>query len=48
MKGYLSEYDDSWFKQLELENNIEKLFEKFKDIIDKKICIESDNKKYSR
>ena len=41
-EGISSEYDDSWFKQLELENNIEKLFEKFKDIIDKKICIESD------
>lgn len=41
-EGISSEYDESWFKQLELENNIEKLFEKFKDVIDKKISIESE------
>ena len=37
IEGISSDYDDDWFKKLENENNIEKLFEKFKDVIDKKI-----------
>ena len=41
-EGISSEYDDNWFKKLENENNIENLFDKFKDIIDKKISTNSE------
>ena len=42
IEGISSDYDDDWFKKLENENNIEKLFEKFKDVIDKKINTNSE------
>jgi len=42
IEGISSDYDDDWFKKLENENNIEKLFEKFKDVIDKKISTNSE------
>ena len=41
-EGISSNYDDDWFKKLENENNIDKLFEKFKDVIDKKISTNSE------
>ena len=42
IEGISSDYNDDWFKKLENENNIEKLFEKFKDVIDKKISTNSE------
>ena len=37
-----TEYDDDWFNKLSVENDIERLFIKFKDIIDREIDISSD------
>ncbi|MFL2859677.1 MAG: GreA/GreB family elongation factor [Pontiellaceae bacterium] len=41
-EGLSNSYDDVWFEKLNKENDIERLFDRFKEIIERKINIESD------
>ena len=44
-EGLSTNYDDIWFDKLNKENDIEKLFERFKEIIERKINTESEKAK---